>query len=142
MLYLSLKTFHLLFITSWFVGLFYMPRILVNMAEERAGANNPAVLVRLELMARRLLRFTTILAIPALLLGLWLWLGFGIGGSWLWLKLVLVLAVIGYHHSCYLLLKNFLLGSGRSSKWYRIYNELPVLVMLAIIALVLFKPNL
>jgi putative membrane protein len=142
MLYLSLKTFHLLFVTSWFVGLFYMPRILVNMAEERAGANNPAVLKRLELMARRLLRFTTILAIPALLLGLWLWLRFDIGGSWLWLKLVLVLVVIGYHHSCYLLLKNFLLGSGRSSKWYRIYNELPVLVMLAIIALVLFRPNL
>jgi putative membrane protein len=141
MLYLSLKTFHLLLVTSWFVGLFYMPRILVNMAEERGGANNSAVLKRLELMARRLLRFTTILAVPALLLGMWLWLGFGIGGSWLWLKLGLVVVVIGYHHSCYLLLKNFLLGRGRSSRWYRLYNELPVLIMLAIIALVLFKPN-
>jgi putative membrane protein len=141
MLYLSLKTFHLLFVTSWFVGLFYVPRILVNMAEERGGANNAAVMVRLELMARRLLRFTTILAVPALLLGMWLWLGFSIGGSWLWVKLGLVAVVIGYHHSCYLLLKNFLLGRGRSSRWYRLYNELPVLIMLAIIALVLFKPN-
>lgn len=141
MLYLSIKTLHLLFVTSWFVGLFYLPRILVNMAEERAAQNNPAVLTRLELMARRLLRFTTILAVPALLLGLWLWLGFGISGSWLWLKLFLVLLVTGYHHSCYLLLKNFLLGRGRSSKWYRLYNEVPVLMMLAIIALVLFKPT-
>ncbi len=142
MLYLSIKTLHILFVTSWFVGLFYMPRILVNMAEERAAQNNPAVLQRLELMARRLLRFTTILAVPALLLGLWLWLGFGIQGTWLWLKLAFVLIVIGYHHSCYLLLKNFLAGRGRSSKWYRIYNELPVLVMLVIIALVIFKPML
>jgi protoporphyrinogen IX oxidase len=141
MWYLGVKTLHLLFVTSWFVGLFYMPRILVNMAEEKAVHNNPAVLARLELMARRLLRFTTILAVPALLLGLWLWLGFGITGTWLWLKLALVVVVIGYHHSCYLLLKNFLLGCGRSSRWYRLYNELPVLIMLAIIALVLFKPS-
>jgi protoporphyrinogen IX oxidase len=140
MLYLSIKTLHLLFVTSWFVGLFYLPRILVNMAQERDGANNPAVQVRLELMARRLLRFTTILAGPALLLGLWLWLGFGIQGAWLWLKLALVAVVVGYHHSCYLLLKNFLLGRARSSKWYRIYNEVPVIIMLCIIALVMFKP--
>lgn len=141
MWYLSVKTLHLLFVTSWFVGLFYMPRILVNMAEERAAGNNAAVLARLELMARRLLRFTTILAVPALLLGFWLWLGFGISGTWLWAKLFLVVLVIGYHHSCYLLLKNFVSGRGRSGKWYRVYNELPVLVMLAIIALVLFKPT-
>jgi putative membrane protein len=140
MLYLSLKTLHILFVTSWFVGLFYMPRILVSMAEERAAQNNAAVLQRLELMARRLLRFTTILAVPAMLLGLWLWLGFGVSGSWLWVKLVLVVVVIGYHHSCYLLLQNFLIGHGRSSKWYRVYNELPVLIMLTIIALVVFKP--
>jgi protoporphyrinogen IX oxidase len=141
MLYLSLKTLHILFVTSWFVGLFYMPRILVNMAEERAANNSAAVLERLELMARRLLRFTTILAVPALLLGVWLWLGFGISGSWLWAKLFLVVLVVGYHHSCYLLLKNFVAGRGRSGKWYRLYNEVPVLVMLAIIALVIFKPS-
>jgi protoporphyrinogen IX oxidase len=141
MLYLSIKTLHLLFVTSWFVGLFYMPRILVNMAEEKASLNNPAVLDRLALMARRLLRFTTVLAIPALLFGVWLWLGFGVSGSWLWLKLGLVAVVIGYHHSCYLLLNNFLLGRGRTSRWYRIYNELPVVIMLLIIALVIFKPT-
>lgn len=141
MVYLSVKTLHILFVTSWFVGLFYMPRILVNMAQERAAHNNAAVLARLELMARRLLRFTTILAVPAVALGAWLWLGFNIGGAWMWLKLLLVVVVIGYHHSCYLLLKNFLQGRGRSAKWYRVYNELPVVVMLGIIALVIFKPS-
>jgi putative membrane protein len=142
MLYLTVKTLHILFVTSWFVGLFYMPRILVNMAEERAGQNNAAVLARLELMARRLLRFATILAIPALAFGLVLWLGYGIQGTWLWLKLAFVLIAIGYHHSCTALLRNFVAGRGRSGRWYRLYNELPVLLMLVIIALVLFKPSL
>jgi protoporphyrinogen IX oxidase len=139
-MYLTLKTLHILFVTSWFVGLFYLPRILVNMAEERAGDNNAAVLARLNLMAQRLLRFTTILAVPALVLGLWLWLGFGVQGAWLGYKLALVVLVIGYHHSCYALLRKFNAGAGRSGRWYRVYNELPVLVMLAIIALAVFKP--
>jgi putative membrane protein len=148
MLYLTLKTLHILFVTSWFVGLFYAPRILVNMAQERANDNNAAVHARLELMMRRLLRFTTILAVPALGFGLALWLGgFVSAGTWLWLKLVLVAVIIGYHHSCYVLLRTFLAGSntgintGRSVRFYKIYNELPVLIMLAIIALVLFKPT-
>jgi protoporphyrinogen IX oxidase len=140
--YLTLKTLHILFVTSWFVGLFYAPRILVNMAQEAAGNNNPAVLERLELMMRRLLRFTTILAIPALGFGLAIvHIGFIPIPHWLWIKLLLVIFIIGYHHSCYSLLKRFLNGQGRSVRWYKIYNEIPVLIMLAIIALVLFKPS-
>ena len=139
--YLTLKTFHILFVTSWFVGLFYAPRILVNMAQEIAADNNPAVLARLELMLRRLLRFTTILAVPAVGFGVAMVLtGFILIPTWLWLKLILVCSIIGYHHSCYSLLKRFLKGQARSVRWYKIYNELPVLIMLAIIALVLFKP--
>jgi protoporphyrinogen IX oxidase len=140
--YLTLKTLHILFVTSWFVGLFYAPRILVNMAQESAGDNSAAVLARLEIMMRRLLKFTTILAMPAVALGLALWvLGWLNAGLWLWLKLTLVLVVMGYHHSCYVLLRKFLAGSRRSVRFYKIYNELPVLLMLAIIALVLFKPS-
>ncbi len=141
MMYLAIKTLHLLFVTSWFVGLFYMPRILVNMAEDRALQNNRVVQIRLELMARRLLRFTTLLAAPAVGFGVVLWLVYGVQGSWLWFKLALVVVVIGYHHSCYVLLRNFAAGRGRSSRWYRLYNEVSVLLMLAIIALVLFKPT-
>ena len=134
---LWIKAFHIVFIASWFAGLFYLPRIFVNLAQE----SNPAVVERLLGMARRLYRFTTILMVPALLLGLWLWLGFGIKGGWLHAKLALVLLVIGYHHACGSLLKKFERGvNTRSHKWFRVFNEVPVLLLLAIVILVVVKP--
>ena len=136
-MYLWIKAFHIIFIASWFAGLFYLPRIYVNLAQE----SNPAVLERLLGMARRLYRFTTILAVPALLLGLWLWLGFGIKGGWLHAKLALVILVIGYHHACGSLLKKFERGvNTRSHKWFRVFNEVPVLLLIAIVILVVVKP--
>jgi putative membrane protein len=136
-MYLWIKALHIVFIASWFAGLFYLPRIYVNLAQE----SNPAVVERLLGMARRLYRFTTILMVPALLLGLWLWLGFGIKGGWLHAKLALVLLVIGYHHACGSLLKKFEKGvNTRSHKWFRVFNEVPVLLLLAIVILVVVKP--
>jgi len=136
-MYLWIKAFHIVFVASWFAGLFYLPRIYVNLAQE----SNPAVVERLLGMARRLYRFTTILMVPALLLGLWLWLGFGIKGGWLHAKLALVLLVIGYHHACGSLLKKFERGvNTRSHKWFRVFNEAPVLLLLAIVILVVVKP--
>jgi len=136
-MYLWVKAFHIVFIASWFAGLFYLPRIYVNLAQE----SNPAVVERLLGMARRLYRFTTILMVPALLLGLWLWLGFGIKGGWLHAKLALVILVIGYHHACGSLLKKFERGvNTRSHKWFRVFNEVPVLLLLAIVILVVVKP--
>ena len=136
-MYLWIKALHIVFIASWFAGLFYLPRIYVNLAQE----NNPAVVERLLGMARRLYRFTTILMVPALLLGLWLWLGFGIKGGWLHAKLALVILVIGYHHACGSLLKKFERGvNTRSHKWFRVFNEVPVLLLLAIVILVVVKP--
>jgi putative membrane protein len=136
-MYLWIKALHIVFIASWFAGLFYLPRIYVNLAQE----DNPAVVERLLGMARRLYRFTTILMVPALLLGLWLWLGFGIKGGWLHAKLALVLLVIGYHHACGSLLKKFEKGvNTRSHKWFRVFNEVPVLLLLAIVILVVVKP--
>ena len=85
-MYLWIKALHIVFIASWFAGLFYLPRIFVNLAQE----SNPAVVERLLGMGRRLYRFTTILMVPALVLGLWLWLGYGIQGGWLHAKLALV----------------------------------------------------
>jgi len=137
MLYLWIKALHIVFIASWFAGLFYLPRIFVNLAQE---TNNVAT-ARLLLMARRLYRFTSMLAVPALLLGLWLWLGFGIKGGWLHAKLALVVLTIGYHHACGSLLKKFERGANvRSQKWYRYFNEVPVLLLLAIVILVVVKP--
>jgi protoporphyrinogen IX oxidase len=135
-MYLWIKAFHIVFIASWFAGLFYLPRIFVNLAEE----SNPAATERLLGMARRLYRFTTMLAVPALLLGLWLMM-LGMKGGWLHAKLALVVLVIGYHHACGSLLKKFERGvNTRSSKWFRVFNEVPVLLLVAIVILVTVKP--
>jgi len=136
---LWIKALHIVFVASWFAGLFYLPRIFVNLAME----TNPAVNERLLLMARKLYRFMTILMIPALVLGLWLWLLYGIGQQsiWLYLKLVLVVLLIGYHHVCKSLLKKFENGENTHSHiWYRWFNEAPVLGMLAVVILVVVKP--
>jgi putative membrane protein len=134
---LWIKAFHIVFIASWFAGLFYLPRIFVNLAQE----TNAAATERLLGMARRLYRFTTMLAVPALLLGLWLWGGYGYTPHWLHAKLALVILVIGYHHACGSLLKKFERGANtRSEKWYRWFNEVPVLLLLAIVILVVVKP--
>ena len=134
---LWVKTFHLLFVISWFAGLFYMPRILVNLAME----DNETSHARLLLMARKLYRFMTLLAVPALVFGLWLWLGYGISGGWLHAKLVLVVVLIGYHHACGSLLKKFeQKRNTRSHVWFRWFNEVPVLVLFATLILVVLKP--
>ena len=136
---LWIKALHIVFVASWFAGLFYLPRIFVNLAME----TNPAVNERLLLMARKLYRFMTLLMIPALVLGLWLWLMYGIGQQsiWLYLKLVLVILLIGYHHICKSLLKKFENGENTHSHiWYRWFNEAPVLGLLAVVILVVVKP--
>jgi putative membrane protein len=136
-----IKTFHIVFIASWFAGLFYLPRIFVNLAQQ----TDPAVQQVLLGMARRLYRFTNILAIPAVLLGLWLYVQYGIGrgpgNGWMHAKLALVVLVIGYHHSCGVILRKFEQGANRRSHiFYRWFNEVPVLMLVAVTALVVIKP--
>jgi putative membrane protein len=138
---LWIKSLHIVFIASWFAGLFYLPRIFVNLA--MVEPQSQAERARLLLMARKLLRFTTLLAVPAIGLGLWLWLVYGIGkgDGWMHAKLALVLLVIGYHHACARLLRRFAAGeNGHGHRWYRWFNELPVLLLLAIVVLVVIKP--
>lgn len=140
---LWVKAFHIVFIASWFAGLFYLPRIFVNLAQ--VPQDSTAERERLLLMAGRLLRFMTVLSVPALLLGLWLWLGYGIGkgpgNGWLHVKLTLVLLVLGYHHACAVMLRKFRQGENRrSATWLRWFNELPVLLLLAVVVLVVVKP--
>lgn len=137
--YLWVKTLHIVMITSWFAGLFYLPRIFVNLADEK----NPEVYARLLGMADRLFRFMTILAVPAIILGqtLWLLFGIGMGDVWMHAKLFFVVLVIGYHHACWSLLKKFRSGiNTKSGVWYRWFNEVPVILLLVIVALVIFKP--
>ena len=138
---LWVKAFHIVFVASWFAGLFYLPRIYVNLAMVAPGSL--AERERLLLMARKLLRFTTLLAVPALALGLWLWLGYGIGrgSGWMHAKLTVVLLVIGYHHACAVMLRKIEAGTAmRSHTFYRWFNEAPVLLLLAAVVLVVVKP--
>ena len=140
---LWIKSFHIIFVASWFAGLFYLPRIFVNLA--MVPAESVTERARLLLMASKLLRFTTLLAIPALVLGIWLWMGYGIGRGggqgWMHAKLLVVALVIGYHHSCSVLLRKFEAGAmQRSHVWFRWYNEVPVLLLMAAVILVVVKP--
>ncbi len=140
---LWVKSLHIVFVVSWFAGLFYLPRIYVNLA--LVPPESVAERSRLLLMARKLLRFTTLLALPALGFGFWLWLGYGIGrgagNGWMHAKLALVIAALGYHHACGVLLRRFEAGANRRGHgWYRWFNEAPVLLLLAIVILVVVKP--
>ena len=143
MIMLWVKAFHIVFVASWFAGLFYLPRIFVNLA--MVPPDSHAERARLLLMARKLLRFTTLLAVPALGLGLWLWLGYGIGrgpgNAWMHAKLLVVLLAVGYHHACASILKKFAAGAmARSHVWFRWFNEMPVLLLVAAVILVVVKP--
>jgi putative membrane protein len=141
--YLWVKAFHIVFVASWFAGLFYLPRIFVNLAQ--VAPDSHAERERLLLMARKLYRFANGLMVVALLLGLLMWLGYGVGlgrgNGWMHAKLLLVLAVIGYQHVCRRLLRDFeRLANKRSHRWYRVFNETSVLLFAAIVVLVVVKP--
>jgi protoporphyrinogen IX oxidase len=140
---LWIKALHIVFVASWFAGLFYLPRIFVNLALVSPGSI--AERERLLLMAKKLYKFTVILSFPAVAFGVWLWLGYGIGRGggqyWMHAKLVMVFIAIGYTHSCGSLLKKLQNNtSKRSHVWFRWYNELPVAVLLTTVVLVVVKP--
>ena len=134
---LWVKAFHIIFVTSWFAGLFYLPRIFVTHAME----TNPDAIHRLTLMEQKLYRFMLPLALLALGFGLWLWLGYGITGKWMHPKLTLVLGLIAYHWYCGKIMRNFQAGRNqRTHLWFRWFNELPVIALTAIVILVVVKP--
>jgi putative membrane protein len=140
---LWIKALHIVFVASWFAGLFYLPRIFVNLA--LVPADSAAERARLLLMARKLYRFTNLLSFPAVIFGLWLWLGYGIGRGagqyWMHAKLFVVFLAIGYTHSCGSLLKKLENNtSKRSHVWFRWYNEVPVMLLLVAVILVVVKP--
>lgn len=137
---LWVKWLHLVFMATWFAGLFYLPRLFVY----HAMATDEISLERFKLMERKL--FFGIMTPGALLtlaLGLWLWLGFGprYHGVWLPAKLALVAVLVAYHLWCGKLLLDFRRGRNtRSHVWYRWFNEVPVVLLLAIVYLAVLKP--
>lgn len=134
---LWIKALHIIFVTSWFAGLFYLPRLLVNHAMVTDAASSE----RLKLMEHKLYRFMLPLALLAIGFGLWLWLGYGVTGKWMHPKLMLVAILIGYHFYCGKLIKDFKQDKNkRSHVWYRWFNELPVILLTMIVILVVVKP--
>ncbi|MGA7179014.1 MAG: CopD family protein [Thiobacillaceae bacterium] len=135
---LWVKTFHIVFVVSWFAGLFYLPRIFVNLAMAETQAEKD----RLNLMARKLYKFVTPIMGLALIFGIWIWLvQWRPTPDWLWLKVALVVLLVGYHHVCGRLMKDFAAGRNtRSHVWFRRFNEIPVVVLLAVTILVVVKP--
>ncbi|MES2580342.1 MAG: CopD family protein [Pseudomonadota bacterium] len=134
---LWIKAFHLIFVISWFAGLFYLPRLFVN----HAMVPDTATRERLSLMEQKLYRFMLPLATLAIVFGLWLWLGYGIKGGWLHAKLLLVAGLIAYHIYCGKLMRAFASGKNTHSHvWYRWFNEVPVIALFAIVILAVVKP--
>ncbi|MEI8304408.1 MAG: CopD family protein [Burkholderiales bacterium] len=137
--YLWLKALHIVFVTSWFAGLFYLPRLFVNLA--MVDPASQAERARLLLMSRKLWRFMQPLMVLALGLGTWLWLGYGVTGGWMHTKLAVVAVLLGYHQTCGRLLRQIEAGTDRRSHvWYRWFNEIPVLALLIAVVLVVVKP--
>ena len=148
MTYLMIKSLHLLFVIAWMATVFYLPRILVNMAET---ANEPVVQARLQLMGRRLYKFGHNMFGIAFAFGLTLWQGWRVfpvtlpnvtaGMHWIDAKLTLVAVLLAYFIGCGRLLKRKAAGGALpSSRALRWFNELPVLLLLAVIFLVIAKP--
>jgi putative membrane protein len=138
MAYLLTKSAHLVFVIAWMATVFYLPRILVNIAE---AGDVPAVRERLQLMGRRLYRFGHTMFGIAVALGVVLWLHFGIGGGWLHAKLALVALLLAHFIVAGRWLKGAGAGrplpTGTALRWF---NELPVLLLFAVVYLVLAKP--
>ena len=136
---LIVKVLHLWLVVSWFAGLFYLPRIFVNLAMVQAAS--VAERDRLLLMAGKLYRVMTPIGLLAVACGLWLWFGFGCSGGWLHVKTTLVAVLLAYHAYCGRLLHAFQTGSNvRSHVWFRWFNEMPVLLLLAVTYLAVCKP--
>ena len=136
---LWLKAFHIVMVVSWFAGLFYLPRIFVNQAMAKEQVEKD----RLNLMAGKLYRFVTPIGALAVITGLWLWIAYSdiFTGGWLHVKTTLVAGLVGYHLYCGHLLKEFAADRNtRSHVWFRFFNEVPVLVLLAVVILVVVKP--
>jgi putative membrane protein len=139
-LMLWLKAFHVIAVVTWFAGLFYLPRLYVY----HADAHDSISVERFRVMERRLFAIMTIGASASIVFGAAMLVTAPayLAMSWLRIKLVLVLALIGYHFFCYRLMREFAEGRNRrSAKWYRGFNEVPSLLLIAIVLLAVVKPS-
>ena len=140
-IYLILKALHLISVITWFAGIFYLPRLFVY----HAAADDQISKDRFVVMETKLYRFIMNPSmIITLILGIWMltlnWTGFS-SENWIWIKIALVAALIGYHHYCLGIIKAFSRGEVRhSEKFFRIFNEVPVLILISVVFLAVLKP--
>ena len=135
---LWVKSFHVVAVMAWIAGVFYLPRIFVHYAEGLAAGEDVR---RLVIMARRLFGFMSLMALIAILLGLWMWLGFHDDGRWLMIKMVFVLALLAYHGLCQVLLGRVKRGAPMPTPLQlRLLNEAPLLIVVPIVLLAVMKP--
>jgi putative membrane protein len=135
---LWIKSLHLVFVIAWFAGLFYLPRLFVYHAQ----SSDAVSLERFKVMERKLYRgIMTPCMVLAIAFGVWLWLGYGFHGGWLRAKLALVAVLIGYHFWLGKLTHDFARdANAHSHTFYRWINELPLVLLAAIVTLVVVKP--
>lgn len=138
---LWLKALHVSFMVAWFAGIFYLPRLFVNHAESK----EPKVIEHLKGMEKRLLYFVTPFAFLTVIFGIALIYQYGyewfVVSKWLHIKITLVIILLIYHGYCFKLLKVFKEDKNtRSGKFYRFFNEAPVIILFAVIILVYIKP--
>lgn len=135
---LWIKALHIVFMVTWFAGLFYLPRLFVYhaMTDDAAGRE------RFKVMERKLYYgIMTPGAVLTIIFGAWLWLGYGYSGAWLHAKLALVAVLIAYHVWCGRLLADFRHDrNSRGHVWYRWFNEFPILILFAVVILTVVKP--
>ena len=135
---LWIKAFHIIFMVTWFAGLFYLPRLFVYHAMSTDKLSNDRFII----MERKLLfGIMTPGGILTIIFGIWLWLGYGYNGTWLWLKILCVVALILYHIYCIKFFNNFKKNiNTRSHIFYRWFNEVPVILLILITLLVVIRP--
>ena len=135
---LIVKSLHIIFMVTWFAGLFYLPRLFVY----RAMSDDQTSIERFKVMERKVLYgIMTPGGVLTIASGLWLWLRWGFYGGCLVAKLLLVVVLVAYHAWCVKLVADFRHDRNRHSHvWYRWFNEFPVLILFAIVFLVVMKP--
>lgn len=135
---LYVKAFHIVFMVTWFAGLFYLPRLFVY----HAHTDDAIGIARFKIMERKLFYgIMTPGAVLTVVFGFWLWSDYGNAGAWLHAKIALVAILIGYHVYCGKLLDDFKHDRNQHSHvFYRWLNEAPVLILIAIILLAVVKP--
>ncbi len=137
---LWLKAFHVIFMVTWFAGLFYLPRLFVYHCEI---SDNDTSYMRFCTMERKLFVLMTIGMTGTIALGVWLWLGYwGLPGPhWLHLKLGLALGLVAYHFWLGTIARRFAQHANRrNGRFYRLINEIPAIFLIAMVILAIVKP--